>query len=134
MSHFTRVKTKINHLPSFLCALNKLGLKYEVGVEGRAARVRGWIHQEIHAEVAVKMGKYDLGLVPGEDGLYEIAADWWGIETTTGRTEREVVDEIAREYSLARVQAALAEAGYEVEGEPVYTAEGEVEVLACQWN
>ena len=135
MSHFTKVATKINHLPSFLRALDRLNLRYAVGSAEMPATVRGYLHQEITAEVAVDFGKYDLGLVRGQDGNYEVAADWWGIESTTGRTEREVMDEIARAYSIERVSLACREAGWEFEQPPEVNAEtGEVEMVACRWS
>ena len=135
MSHFTKGATKINHLPSFLRALGRLGRRYAVGSEGMPARVRGFLHQEVSAEVSVDFGKYDLGLVRGSDGCYEVCADWWGIESTTGRTEREVMDEIARAYSVERVSLACREAGYEFESPPEVNSEtGEVEMVACRWN
>ena len=135
MSHFTKVATKINHLPSLLRALDRLGVQYAVGSEACPATVRGYMHQEVSAEVAVNYGKYDLGIVKGSDGNYEVCADWWGIESTTGRTEREVMDEIGRTYSEERVLHACREAGYEFESSPTVNQEtGEVEMVACRWN
>lgn len=115
MSHFTRVATKINHLPALRTALESLSLPC---VEGEAVHVRGYIHEQITAKMVIQFEKYDLAVVPSDnfaaDGTYEFAADWWGLETTTGRTEREIVDEICREYAVARVTIACTEAGYEL--------------------
>lgn len=129
MSHFTKVATKINHLPSLLRALDKLELPYEAGT---GCDVRGYT-SNIDAKVSVHFDHYDLGVVLGEDGNYELVADWWGLETTLGRTEREIVDEINREYSLARVSLACEEAGYVLEGEPVYE-NGEIQMVAARWS
>ena len=136
MSHFTKVKTKINSLAALCEALDRLKIPYTIGV-GMPATVLGYMHQTIEAEISIHVvpGKYYIGVVRGMDENYELAADWWGIETSKGRTEGEVVDEIAREYSLARVRLACAENGWELEGEPVWNEETrETEVVACRWS
>lgn len=133
MSHFTRVKTKINSLSALMTALDRLGLPYTIGSTAAPAKVRGYLHQEITAHVSIDLGHgYDLGIVKGEDGNFEIAADWWGIESTGGRTEREVVDEIARAYSFARVEEACKENGWTMEG--MQEEDGTVQVVAARWS
>ncbi len=135
MSHFTKVKTKINSLPAFIAALDKLGLRYTVGV-GQPAIVSGYMHQTIEAEISIHVVRgYDIGVVKGMDGNYELAGDWWGLESFTGRTEREHVDKIARAYSLERVTMACKEAGYEFEQAPAWNEETqEAEMVACRWS
>jgi len=140
MSHFTKVKTKINNLEALRRALDKLGFQYAQSVSDNApAIVRGYVGRLVAAKLSINItagrGAYDLGVVVGEDGCYELVGDWWGIETSTGRTQCEIVEEIAREYSVARVTMACAEAGYEFESPPEYNQEtGEVELVAAQWN
>lgn len=136
MSHFTKVATKINSLPALLKALDSLDLHYTVGSASNPATVRGYMHQEISAEISIDLGHgYDIGIVRGMDGNYELAGDWWGIESYGGRTEREIVDEISHEYSVQRVAMACAEAGYAFEGQPAYNeATGETELVACKWG
>lgn len=115
MSHFTKVATKINSLSALRKALDGLGLQYSVGLDGgEPAHVRGYLHEVVAAKMSVNLGKYDIGVVKSEDGNYELCADWWGIETTTGKTEREIVDEISHAYSRARVVEACEENGYSV--------------------
>lgn len=137
MSHFTKVATKINSLPALFRALDALGLQYEVGSEAMPARVVGYMHEEISAVVGIRVPgtKYGIGIVRADDGeTYELAGDWWGLETTTGRTEREIVDEIGRAYAVARVQIACEEAGYAFEGEPIVNQDGSTELVAVQWS
>ena len=137
MSHFTKVATKINNLPALYRALDELGLAYEVGTEEAPARVIGYMHEEITAIAAIRIPgtTYGIGVVLADDGeTYELAGDWWGLETTTGRTEREIVDEIGRAYSLARVRIACEEAGYAFEGEPITGEDGTVTLCAVQWS
>lgn len=106
MSHFTKVATKINDLDVLCTALDRLGYAHT-----RGGRVRAWDGSEIDA--AVKIGPpgthYAIGVVPTAEATdgevsYELVADWWGLETTLGRTQGEITDEIARAYALARVQ------------------------------
>ena len=134
MSHFTKVATKINHLPSLIAALDKLERQYAVGSAECPAAVRGYAGQGVAAEVAVNFGTYDLGLVRGSDGCYEVVADWWGIETTTGRTEAEVMNEINRTYAVERVYASCREAGYDFEGLPEVQEDGSVVLCASRWS
>lgn len=133
MSHFTRVATKINSLPSLYKALDALGLRYAAspGVEG--VPLRGYLHEQVSARLAIDTGRYDIGVVMGQDGCYELCADWWGVETTTGRTEREIVDEISHAYSCARVAQACEEAGYAV-GSWEVAEDGSAAVVAEVWS
>ena len=135
MSHFTKVQTKINHLASLLEALKKLGLKHTVAEEGQQVKVRGYKGDSIGAAVSIDLGKYDVGVVQAEDGNYELVADWWGVETTAGKTEQEVVQEISREYAYARVVHACEEQGYQIAREDIAVAEdGTVQLVATRWG
>ena len=132
MSHFTTVKTKINNLTALLKALDNLNLKYTHNEQG--CEVRGYKGQKINAELSINMGKYDIGVVLAEDGNYQFVADWWGVETTVGKTEQEVVEEIQHEYAFVRVVQACEEQGYQIAREDVQTAEdGTVQLVATKW-
>ena len=75
MSHFTKVATKINDLVALRKALDQLGWKYkhaEAGVE-----VRGWRGQTTKAEMAIDMGKYDVGVVKQADGTVKLTVSKW---------------------------------------------------------
>lgn len=137
MSHFTKVATKINSIPALLRALDALGYGRDVGSAEAPARVAGWSGQRTSAEVAIRIPgtHYGIGVVPSAvDGEgHELVADWWGLETTLGRTQGEITDAIARAYAVARVQIACEEAGYAFEGEPVEQADGSVVLIAVQW-
>ncbi len=133
MSHFTKVATKINNLTALLKALDKLNLKYTTAEQG--VEVRGYKGQKISAEVSINMGKYDIGVVKAEDGNYTLVADWWGVETTVGKTEQEVVEEINKEYAYARVVQACEERGYQIAREDIQQAEdGTVKLIATKWG
>ena len=97
--------------------------------------VRGYKGDTIHAAMSIDMGKYDIGVVQAQDGTYELVADWWGVETTAGKFEQEVVEEINREYAYVRVMQACEEQGYQIAREDVNVAEdGSVQLVAVKWG
>jgi hypothetical protein len=131
VSHFTKVATKINDLIALRKALDQLGWKYkhaEAGVE-----VRGWRGQTSKAEIAIDMGKYDVGVVKQEDGTYALEADWWGVETTRGLKEEEVVKELNAKYAYQRVVAAVEEQGYTID-ENAVQKDGTVKLTVSKWE
>ena len=135
MSHFTTVKTKINNLTALKQALENLKYKFTVAEENQQCVVRGYKGDTIHASMSIDMGKYDIGVVQAADGTYELVADWWGVETTAGKFEQEVVEEINREYAYVRVMQACEEQGYQIAREDVNVAEdGSVQLVAVKWG
>ena len=131
MSHFTTVVTKINDLTCLLRALDKLNLKYTHSEE--KVEVRGWRGQKSQAEVSINMGRYDIGVVKNEDGTYGLVADWWGVETTTGKSEKEVVDEINREYAYQKVVVACEAQGYKIDEQSVQE-DGTIKLSVSKWG
>ena len=112
MSHFTTVATKINNIVCLLKALDKLKLRHTHAEQG--VEVRGWRGQKSTAEVSINMGRYDIGVVKTKTAP-GLQADWWGVETTVGKTEQEVVDEINREYAYQTVVVVCEAQGYKIE-------------------
>ncbi len=131
MSHFTTVATKINDLVALTRALDKLKLKYTQAEEGVV--VKGWRGQTSLAEISIHMGRYDIGVVKNEDGTYGLQADWWGIETTVGKTEQEMVDELNREYAYQKVVIACENQGYRIEEQQV-AEDGTVKLSVSKWG
>lgn len=131
MSHFTKVATKINDLVALRKALDQLGWKYKYSEQG--VEVRGWRGQTTKAEIAVDMGKYDVGVVKQADGTYALEADWWGVETTRGLKEEEVVKELNAKYAYQRVVAAVEEQGYTIDQNAVQ-ADGTVKLTVSKWE
>jgi hypothetical protein len=131
VSHFTKVATKINDLVALRKALDQLGWKYkydEAGVE-----VRGWRGQTMKADIAIDMGKYDVGVVKQADGTYALEADWWGVETTKGLKEEEVVNELNAKYAYQRVVAAVEAEGYTIDTNAVQK-DGTVKLTVSKWE
>ena len=133
MSHFTKVQTQINDLVALKKALDQLGWKYRVAEEGQQVVVRGYKGATTKAELCIDMGKYDIGVVKNENGSYELVSDWWGVETTRGLTEEEIVKEINQKYAYQRVVAAVEEAGYTVDTNKV-AADGTVKLNVSKWG
>jgi hypothetical protein len=131
VSHFTKVATKINDLVALKKALDQLGWKYKASAEG--VEVRGWRGQTTKAEIAIDMGKYDVGVVKQADGTYALEADWWGVETTRGLKEEEVVKELNAKYAYQRVVAAVEEQGYTIDQNAVQ-ADGTVKLTVSKWE
>ena len=131
MSHFTKVATKINDLVALRKALDQLGWKYKHAEQG--VEVRGWRGQTTKAEIAIDMGKYDVGVVKQADGTYALEADWWGVETTRGLKEEEVVKELNAKYAYQRVVAAVEEQGYTIDQNAVQ-ADGTVKLTVSKWG
>ena len=131
MSHFTKVATKINDLVALRKALDQLGWKYKHAEQG--VEVRGWRGQTMKAEMAIDMGKYDVGVVKQEDGTYSLEADWWGVETTRGLKEEEVVKELNAKYAYQRVVAAVEEQGYTIDQNAVQK-DGTVKLTVSKWE
>ena len=130
MSHFTTVATKINDLVALTRALDKLKLKYTQAEEG--VTVKGWRGQTSLAEISIHMGKYDIGVVKNEDGTYGLQADWWGVETTVGKTEQEMVDELSREYAYQKVVIACEDQGYRIDEQQV-AEDGTIKLSVGKW-
>jgi hypothetical protein len=131
VSHFTKVATKINDLVALKKALDQLGWKYKSSEQG--VEVRGWRGQTTRAEIAIDMGKYDVGVVRQADGTYALEADWWGVETTRGLKEDEVVKELNVKYAYQRVVAAVEEQGYTIDQNTVQ-ADGSVKLTVSKWG
>jgi hypothetical protein len=131
MSHFTKVATKVNDLVALRKALDQLGWKYKYSEQG--VEVRGWRGQTSKAEIAIDMGKYDVGVVKQEDGTYALEADWWGVETSRGLKEEEVVKEVNAKYAYQRVVAAVEEQGYSIDQNAVQ-ADGSVKLTVSKWG
>jgi hypothetical protein len=131
MSHFTKVATKINDLVCLQKALDQLGWKYKTEASGVV--VRGYKGATMNAEMAIDMGKYDIGVVKQADGNYELVADWWGIETTKGDTEQEIAKELNSKYAYQRVVQAVEAEGYTLDTNEVQK-DGTVKLSVSKWG
>jgi len=132
MSHFTKCDLKVTNLVALKRALEELGHKMNVAEQGQSVEVRGWKGAKMNAEVSIDMGKYDIGVVQAKDGTYELVADWWGIETTRGTTEKDFVEEVNQRYAYQRVLQACEEQGYSLEQQS--DEQGEINLVMKKWE
>lgn len=132
MSHFTKCDLKMKNIDAIKRALDDLGYAYQAADQDQAVTVRGWRGQTTDAEIAVDMGKYDIGVIRADDGSYDLVADWWGIETTKGVTEEELKDRLSQRYSYHQVVMACADKGYSVEEEE-NEEDGSVRLVVQKW-
>jgi hypothetical protein len=132
MSHFTKCDLKITNLVALKRALEELGHNVTTAEQGQSVEVRGWKGAKMNAEVSIDMGKYDIGVVQAADGTYELVADWWGIETTRGTTEKEFVEEVNQRYAYQRVVQACEDQGYTLEEQT--DEQGEINLVMKKWE
>jgi hypothetical protein len=133
MSHFTKCNLKIKNLVALKKALADLNHTFAETTAEQTATVRGYKGAKIDAELSIDMGKYDVGVVQQADGSYELVADWWGIETTRGTTEKEFVEELNQRYAYQQVVIACEEQGYAME-ETKNEETGTISVTMKKWE
>jgi len=121
MSHFTKVATKIKNLVLLQQALKDLN--YETVLGSEQVQVRGWHGALETADLVVKASKtYDIGVrLNKETGSYEFVADWWGVETTRGVSQKDFVDQVMRRYAYHVVTTEVKARGYTVVEEEAKT-------------
>jgi len=133
MSHFTKCALKMTNLQAIKKALEDLKYNVEWAEEGQSVTVRGYRGDTIKAAGKVNMGRYDIGIVQNQDGTYEVAADWWGVETTQGTSEEEFKDTVSQKYQYHNVKQACEEKGYAVE-EEVNEEDGSIRLVVTKWS
>ncbi len=133
MSHFTKCEMKITNLVALKRALEDLKLKFSSTEAGQEVQVRGWKGQKTNAEIAIDMGKYDIGVVKNENGTYDLVADWWGVETTQGSTEKEFSEQLNQRYAYQRVMLACEQNGYQME-EQKDEENGQIKLVMKKWE
>jgi len=132
MSHFTKCELKITNLSALKRALEDLNLSYTAAEAHQSVKVRGWRDQTLDAAISIDMGKYDIGVIAAGDGTYDITADWWGIETTKGVTEKEFRDRLHQRYQYYNVLEACEAKGYSLE-EEVNEEDGTIQLVVRKW-
>jgi hypothetical protein len=132
MSHFTKCALKMTNLLALKKALADLELKFTEARQGQTVTVRGYRGDKLQAAISIDMGRYDVGIVEGESGTYEVVADWWGVETTKGISEEEFQHQLAQRYQYHNVKQACEDKGYSVE-EEVNEEDGSIRLVVRKW-
>ena len=133
MSHFTKCNLKITNLVALKKALADLNRTFVEAQNEQQAVVRGYKGATLNAELSINMGKYDVGVVKQADGSYELVADWWGVETTQGVTEKEFVEELNQRYAYQQVVLSCEEQGYAME-ETKNEENGTISLTMKKWE
>lgn len=108
MSHMTQVRTQIKSTVDIRACLEELG--YTI-VETNSVRGYGGTTVVVEFAVATQQGGYQIGLRKGDDGNYEVIADWWGVR---GASEREFLSQLVTSYAERKIRAHAKRKGYRV--------------------
>lgn len=136
MSHFTRINTRIADLEALVRCLNEMGHEVHEG-----GTIRGFTGRlKVDIRVSLDRG-YEIGFVRGDDGAYELVADWWGVRGTSREQFLRQLDgqftrmqqEIRRQYALQTVLAKSREQGFDVV-EQQEQRDGTVRVVVRRWS
>lgn len=120
MSHFTRIKTKIQDIENLKRALNDLHYQFETG----QLNVRGYQGKTEAVELAIRTEtNFDIGFRQ-EGDIYECVADWWGVKLK----QEEFLNQVNQRYAYHRTVQELERQGYHVAEEQV-TAENVIEMV-----
>lgn len=128
MSHFTRVKTQITDVEVLKRALSDLKYPY-----AENTLVRGYQGKKEQAELVVRPGgDYDIGFVKGQDGNFQIVADWWGVHKDNGLKEQAFLNPVMQRYAYHTVVEQVAKQGFSVVQESVGT-DNTVKLTVRRW-
>ena len=130
MSHFTKINTKITDVECLKLALEDLGYPYREG----KVRVRGWRGISEEADLVVETGTpYNIGLRRTAQGVYEIVADWWGVETRTGIVQAKFLRELNQRYAYHKVLTEVKKQGFSVAEDEV-TSDNTIRLVVRKWS
>jgi len=135
MSHIAKIDTKIKDLTYLKKALETLNIQFVEAVEGETLTLKGYGKNEVitGCEMEIKTGSsYSIGIRKKEKG-YEVAADWWAIETFTGQKQEDIMNRITRQYAYETIMDKINEMGYSVVQEEQDTKEN-VRITVRRWD
>jgi deoxyxylulose-5-phosphate synthase len=116
MSHIAKIDTKIKDLANLRKALTALGIQYVEAEEGQRLTLKGYGKNEVITDciMEIKTGSsYSIGVRQKGKG-YEIAADWWAIETFTEQKQEDIMNRITRQYAYETVMDKIKTMGYNI--------------------
>ncbi|WP_321504852.1 DUF1257 domain-containing protein [uncultured Methanoregula sp.] len=132
MSHYSRVKTAFHNRKALVACLIKLGYQVETDTV-----IKGH-HGEHTVDIAAKNRQgYGIGFVKGQDGSYDMVADWWGV---SGTDEQKILQDLSRqaesiqkEYARKMILEQTAREGYELVSE-TNEEDGSVRIVVRRWE
>lgn len=132
MSHFTKVKTKIKNLEMLKQALQVIGLTFTEAEENEQVTVKGWENNNLEAQMSIDPGcSYGIAVNKVDDG-YELNADWWAIETYTGKTQQEFLSTIEKQYAYETIMDKIKQQGYSVVTEE--ESKEQIRIVVRRWT
>ncbi len=95
-------------------ALTALGYEFQCAEGTQKLQVKAWDKETIEADMEIKLeGPYGIAVNRTEEGI-ELSADWWGVETYTQRKQKEILEEINKQYAYETVMDKIQSDGYTV--------------------
>lgn len=132
MSHFATVQTQIRDLVCLKLALKDLQFAFSEAAVGQKIHVKGYAHQQAEADIVIHISKsYDVGVKVGPQGNISFIADWWGVETTRGLSEKEFISKITGRYSYHKVLKEIKKRGYTFTEE---TEKDKIHIKVTAWQ
>jgi hypothetical protein len=135
MSHIAKIDTKIKDLNYLKKALETLNIQFSEAVEGETLTLKGYGKNEVITGclMEIKTGSsYSIGIRKKEKG-YEVAADWWAIETFTGQKQEDIMNRITRQYAYENIMDKVKGMGYSVVQEEQDTKEN-LRICVRRWD
>lgn len=124
MSHFTKVKTKIQCLVTLQRVIEAMGYSVKENVK----HCRGYQGELTEAEMVIDTkSSYDIGVVKTAQG-YELIGDWSMLEVRAGIEQEEFVGELNKKYAYYRVMDEVKKQGYDI----VEDSENEEQVMTVK--
>ncbi len=113
MSHFTRLKTRLQDKAALIAALQDLGYK----VIDQPGQVRGYggASREVEFRFRPSPLSYEIGFSRGPEG-YDIISDWFGVQ---GVKQKEFVQKLTQRYAYHLARQKLEAQGFTVAEEQV---------------
>lgn len=136
MSHFSRVKTKIQDKNLLITCLEDMNLQISQNTE-----IKGFEGIQ-SVDLAVQMAQgYDIGFSRNSQGSYDIVADWWGVKDTKKESFiddlkkqfEEVENRIKRQYALKTIEEETRKKGFNVV-EKTEEKDGSIRILVRRWH
>ncbi len=135
MSHIAKIDTKIKDLGNLKKALKTLRMQFVEAKERETLTLKGYGKNELieNCVMEIKTGSsYSIGIRKKETG-YEIAADWWAIETFTGQKQEDIMNRITRQYAYETVMDKVRGMGYSIVNEEADTEEN-LRITIRRWE
>jgi|WetSurMetagenome_2_1015567.scaffolds.fasta_scaffold351217_2 hypothetical protein len=122
MSHFSKIKTQITDKELLETALQQMGCMILPGKHS----ILGFREEQTPVDLCVSLPKetYEIGFTLTND-KYELAADWWGIQTTDQKT---FLNALLQKYAYLSTVKALEKQGFRIASEET-TGKGEIKLV-----